>query len=109
EIPGSGRASDAPLWDLQTCNGYGGPIAATVPGEEAVEQVWKEWRELTRASGGVAAFFRLHPLLGNERLLPRDAMVRIDRPTVHVDLSRGLAAAWKDATSQHRNMVRKAR
>lgn len=99
----------ANFFDLQTCNGYGGPLASENVTGEFLERAWNEWRRASSKEGIVAAFFRLHPLLQNERWLPTDARVIPDRKTVFVDLTGGLDRAWKDAGSRHRNMVNKGR
>lgn len=93
--------------DLQSCNGYGGPVAGALSGR-ALDVAWDEWRESARATGLVAAFFRLNPMLGNRSALPSDAEVRGDREVVAVDLSAGSEGAWQQATSRHRNMVNRA-
>ncbi|MEO6771868.1 MAG: GNAT family N-acetyltransferase [Kofleriaceae bacterium] len=97
-IPNSDHA------DVQTCNGYGGPF-----GEAGSEAAWAAWREAARADRIVAALFRLHPLVANERLLPADAEIRHERDTIFVDLGGGLDAAWRAADGRHRNMVQRAR
>ena len=94
-------------YDVQTCNGYGGPIVSANADSAFLGRAWGEWRDRCRARGVVAAFFRLHPLLENERWLPPDARVVSDRKTVFVDLVKGLQTAWQDAESRHRNMVNK--
>lgn len=98
-VPGMRIAINDTLADVQTCNGYGGPLAI---GDGSLAQAWNDWRETARADGIVAGFFRLHPLLGNRALLPADAVVRRERQTVFVDV-----AAPPDA--RHRNMINKAR
>ena len=95
-------------WDLQSVNGYGGPLATTGWQPGALAEAWQTWRTAQAAAGGVAALFRLHPLLDNARWLPPDAVIRSDRETVYVPVSAGTEAAWQAATPQHRNMVRKA-
>ncbi|MGA2066651.1 MAG: GNAT family N-acetyltransferase [Thermoguttaceae bacterium] len=105
--PAPGTGCDHPLWDLQTCNGYGGPLASPSAAPDFLEWAWNEWRTECRRLGIVAGFFRLHPLLGNERFLPRDAVVVRDRQTVFLDFSRGWDILWKNAKSQYRNMVNK--
>ena len=97
------------LWDLQTCNGYGGPVAAGDDFLKIRDRLWEDWKAAWRAAGMVAAFFRLHPLLGNEALLPSDAEIKVDRKTVFVDLKSGIEDHWRRAASQHRNKVSKAR
>ena len=69
-------AADASVCsDLQTCNGYGGPLASPNASREFIEQAWAEWQRQRAAAGVVAGFFRLHPLLANERCLPAAARV----------------------------------
>jgi hypothetical protein len=96
-------------YDIQSCNGYGGPIASGDTTSEFLELAWEKWRNLSIKEGIVAAFFRLHPLLDNARWLPADARVVLDRQTVAVDISDGLQAAWQRADSRHRNMVNKGK
>ncbi len=107
-VPGLREPIDAELCDLQTCNGYGGPLAA--PGVEGARllQAWDAWRAAASASGCVAAFFRLHPLLDNRRFLPPDAEIRTDRDTIYLDLEHGVDAALRAADSRFRNMASKA-
>ena len=96
-------------WDLESCNGYGGPIGTPNPSEEFLESAWAAWREDCRKRGIVAAFFRLHPLLRNEDYLPSGARIINDRETVYLDYSASLPELWASADSRFRNMVRKAR
>jgi len=96
-------------FDLQTPNGYGGPLLSEGAPAELAGEAWKAWQVAAAEDGIVAAFFRLHPLLGNRRWLPEDARILVDRKTVYVDLSRGLEPARKSAESRHRNMVNRAR
>ena len=104
-----GPGVTAPQWDWQTCNGYGGPLASADAAPEFLETAWREWRQASRRQGVIAAFFRLHPLLGNVRWLPAGASVRRDRATMVVELSDGMEATWQRADSRHRNMVNKGR
>lgn len=99
---------DTAYSDLQTCNGYGGPLATEGVSRDFLERAWNCWRQHSSQAGIVAAFFRLHPLLNNERFLPQDARVVHDRQTIFLDLSGGAAASWANARSQYRNMVNKA-
>jgi serine/alanine adding enzyme len=101
-IPGGGGE------DLQTCNGYGGPLATEDADPAFLDEAWARWREAAARSGLVAAFFRLHPLAGNARWLPRDARVVLDRPTVALDVTAGLPALWEAARPRHRRKVRSA-
>ncbi len=102
-IPGTDR------WDIQSCNGYGGPLASPGSPTRALDRGWREWIEASRTEGAVAAFFRMHPLVENVQWLPADAVVRADRETVYVPLDRGIADAWERAGSRHRNMVNRGR
>ena len=92
-------------WDLETWNGYGGPLASPDADPDFLARAWAAWKSASRKEGMVAAFFRLHPLLDNSSLLPADSEVRADRKTVYVDLSGGAQSLWQAASSQHRNMV----
>lgn len=111
-IPGLRRAIDSStaLWDLQTCRtGCAGPLANAEADTTFVENAWQAWMSEAARAGAVAALFRLHPLIGNERWLPASARVRDNRSVVVVDLDQGRDHAWRAAESRHRNMVRKAR
>ena len=102
-IAGTGRE------DFQTGNGYGGPLGSESVDSAFVEEAWTTWRERASRERIVAAFFRLHPLLGNERWLPADADVRVDRRTVGLDLAAGTEDLWNQARPRHRRKVRSAR
>lgn len=108
-IPGLHMSFAGEIWDFQTCNGYGGPVASAGSGSNFLEQAWDKWRASCASSGCIAALFRLHPLLNNERWLPRDATVLEDRKTVFVDLSQGVEFARSSADARHRNRLNKAR
>lgn len=107
-IPGLRIAIAEGRSDLQSCNGYGGPLGTT---EEPsfIEDAWTQWREAAAREQIVAALFRLHPLADVGRFLPRSARVLFDRQTIFVPLNRGLEQVWKSSTSRHRNMVNKGR
>jgi GNAT acetyltransferase-like protein len=94
--------------DVQTCNGYGGPLAGEAVDDGFIEEAWARWREGASGLGIVAAFFRLHPLLGNQRWLPAGAEVVSDRVTVALDVTVGMDALWKEARPRHRRKVRSA-
>lgn len=96
-------------WDLETCNGYGGPIASSDADGAFLERAWADWKTACADSGMVAAFFRMHPLLHNIAFLPADAETRLERHTVFVDVSAGLERVWQAADTRHRNMVSKAK
>jgi len=114
-IPGLSRAVPAEKaaverWDLQTCRtGCAGPLTNAGDDHEFLERAWSLWAEEMARRGAVAALFRLHPLLRNERWLPERASVVADRSVVFVDLRQGRAETWLRSESRHRNMVRKAR
>lgn len=96
------------LADVQSCPGYSGPL-----GQGDADFMAEAWRviELTLARAGVvAAFLRLHPLLGNEALLPAGWEVVADRLTASIDLTGGIEAAFAGkAGANHRAMVKRAR
>ena len=102
-------APDESRADLQSCNGYGGPLAHPGADPRFLDAAWSAWKQAARADGIVAALFRLHPLVENQRWLPPDGVIRRERNTVYVDLDQGLEAAWQKSESRHRNMVSRAR
>lgn len=103
------EAGAAGLWDFQSCNGYGGPLATVEADADFLAGAWTAWAAQVAAQGCVAAFFRLHPLLGNEAALPAHATIREDRQTVFISLAQGLEAMWERAEGSHRRQVNKAR
>lgn len=94
-------------WDLQTPNGYGGPLSTSSCDSAFIEGAWATARTKLSQAGCVAAFFRLHPLLDNP-LLPNDADKKFDRETIAVNLTGGIQSVLQRADGRHRNMVRKA-
>jgi len=100
---------DQCLWDIQTCNGYGGPVGSIPVNGYFLDCAWEMFREECQRRGIIAAFFRLHGLVRNRQFLPHDATVLVDRQTVYINLSQGLEAIWKKAKSQYRNMINKGR
>jgi hypothetical protein len=109
-VPGiRSQIPEAPgLSDVQSCNGYAGPLSSTED-PAFLAMAWQALRAELAAAGVVSVFLRLHPLLENARLLPDWARLRADRPMVYVPLDAGREAAFAAADSRHRNMVRKAR
>ncbi len=97
------------IYDLQTCNGYGGPISSQNAPADFLDIAWRRFKEFSKQSGIVAAFFKLHPLNNNIKLLPADATIRFDRKTVAVDVSGGIQDVWLKSDSRFRNRVSKAR
>jgi hypothetical protein len=99
---------DTALADLQTPNGYGGPLGTAGMTGARLAAAWEAWRSAAAANGVVAAFFRLHPLVDTTRWLPSDATILDDRETVLVALEDGLDAALKRAEARLRNKVQRA-
>jgi len=97
------------LWDIQTCNGYGGPVGSVPVNGYFIDRAWEMFREECQRRGIVAAFFRLHGLVRCKQFLPHDATILNDRQTVYINLSQGLEVVWKQAKSQYRNMINKGR
>jgi serine/alanine adding enzyme len=95
---------DGSGWDATTPYGYGGPVAGSVPDPSAFGRALDAW---ARANRVVATFLRLHPVLGNDRLVPPTADVVALGSTVAWDLSPG-----RDLMAQmhphHRRATRRA-
>jgi len=102
-------AADATHTDLQSCNGYAGPLATPNADPSFMSWAWQAWAEEERRRGGVAAFFRVHPLVDNRSWLPNESETRLDREVAYVDLRQGCAHAWQASSARHRNMVNAAR
>lgn len=92
-------------WDLQSCNGYSGPLGGPHTSPESLTAMWNAWIKSRKDDGAVAAFFRMHPLLDNVQWLPPNASVHEDRETVYVPLEEGVDELLRNASSRHRNML----
>lgn len=95
---------DGSGWDAASAYGYGGPVAATEHSPAGFGQALDAW---ARANDVLATFLRLHPLLGNARLVPPTAELVELGPTVAWDVTAG-----RDLRSllhpHHRRAVRRA-
>lgn len=94
-------------WDLQTCNGYGGPLVTPGAPKEFLAEAWARWREMVAADGCVAAFFRMHPFLSAEADLPVGSTVCVNRSTVAVNLGLDGKEQLAASSSGHRGAIRK--
>lgn len=90
--------------DATTPYGYGGPVTRTSRGGAALGAALDRW---AKANGVVCTFLRLHPLLGNARLLPASADVVELGATVAWDVSPGRDLAG-GMHPHHRRAVRRA-
>lgn len=71
-------------WDLMTPYGYGGHLAS--PGAaHLIPRFYAGLEEWVRNAGGVSAFIRFHPLLGNHKTWPQPPTRRSE--TVWLDLA----------------------
>ena len=91
-------------WDASSAYGYGGPVATSGDGGPPLGPALDAW---ARERGVVATFLRLHPLLGNARLVPGTAELVLAGTTVawRVDPGRDLRASLHP---HHRRWVRRA-
>jgi hypothetical protein len=91
-------------WDATSAYGYGGPVAASERAATGLLEALDAW---AAANDVVATFLRLHPLLGNARLIPRSAELIELGSTVAWDVSPG-----RDLVTvmhpHHQRAVRKA-
>ncbi|MDD5304096.1 MAG: GNAT family N-acetyltransferase [Elusimicrobia bacterium] len=101
-IPGAGALSD-----FETPNGYGGPLASS-DDPAFLDEAWAAFARSQRERGLVAGFLRLHPLLGNERLVRAPAEQSLNRATVRLTLNRPLEEIVRGYTEDCRGKVRKA-
>lgn len=96
-------------FDLQTPNGYGGPLARPGLSADNLGLAWHYACDLLSERGVVAMLFRLHPLFDQRPFLPPSARVIDDRVTVYVPIDEGAAVALAASDSRHRNMVSRGR
>jgi serine/alanine adding enzyme len=95
---------DGQGWDAVSAYGYGGPVATSEHGREAFGAAFDEW---ARANGVITTFLRLHPLLGNTRLVPSTAELVGVNSTVAWDVTPGRALPAL-MHPHHRRAARKA-
>ncbi len=77
---------DGSGWDATSPYGYGGPVALSGHAAEGFGAAFDTW---ARTNGVVATFLRLHPLLGNARLVPPTAELVPLGHTVAWDVTAG--------------------
>ncbi|CCH88123.1 putative GCN5-related N-acetyltransferase [Modestobacter italicus] len=96
--------ADGAGWDAISAYGYGGPVARDEPRPASFGLALDAW---ARANGVVTTFLRLHPVLGNARLVPATAeLVRLGT-TVLWDVSPGRDLAG-NLHPHHRRAARRA-
>ena len=95
---------DGSGWDATSPYGYGGPVALSERGAEGFGAALDAW---ALENGVVATFLRLHPLLGNARLVPRGAELVALGHTVAWDVTAG-RDLFALMHAHHRRAARKA-
>ncbi|MGY1716252.1 GNAT family N-acetyltransferase [Geodermatophilus sp. SYSU D01106] len=91
-------------WDAASAYGYGGPVARgarSIPAFGAALDTW------ARANGVVTTFLRMHPVLGNDALVPPGARVLDVGSTVAWDVTPGRDLA-EGMHAHHRRATRRA-
>jgi len=97
---------EQPWFDIETPNGYGGPLSST-DDAEFLSEAHAAFTEWCGATGIVAEFVRLHPLLENQRWLDPLVEVRHDRETVSISLA-DIDPEYTPSVGSARNMLRRA-
>jgi len=111
------RINDVPLfqnveecWDIITPYGYGGPLYSATD-EQSLPQLVRGFLESfhTYCDGHriVSEFARLHPLLGNHRMLPESSKV-FHHETIYIDLRQSERELWKETRKGHKSSIKKA-
>ena len=96
------------LFDIETVYGYSGPLSTTLD-PEFLSEAWTEFGRWCLSESIVAEFIRFNPMIGNNALVQNfSCNVVIDRKVVLVPLPMQESELWKNYSSVHRNMVRKA-
>ena len=103
-----GYALKKEYYDIQTCYGYGGPIASS-DNKQVYINFRKEFSAYCQEKKIICEFIRFHPGLSNANREWTDIEVEKNRTTVMVDLLPEIEDIWlKQITSKNRNMIRKA-
>lgn len=103
----AGEPLSEELYDLESVNGYTGPLASTTD-PAFLGSAWEAFGTWCREQRVIAEFVRFNPLLDNGRYADPAADVYADRDVVVVDLTGGEEAIWERYPSVQRNMVRRA-
>lgn len=97
-------------WDIITPYGYGGPLYSATD-EQSLPQLVRGFLESfhTYCDGHriVTEFARLHPLLGNHRMLPESSKV-FHHETIYIDLRQSEQDLWKEIRKGHKSSIKKA-
>jgi hypothetical protein len=101
------RSVDQSWFDIETPNGYGGPLSST--GDTGfLSEAHAAFTDWCAATGVVAEFVRLHPLLDNQRWLDPLVDVRHDRETLSIGLA-NLDSDYSPSDPSARNKLRRAK
>jgi len=97
-------------WDITTPYGYGGPFYSSID-EVSLPQLVKGFLEsfhtYCHENHIISEFARLHPLLGNHRILPESNKV-LHHETVYIDLQQTEQDLWKGIRKGHKSSIKKA-
>ncbi|MBU6402083.1 MAG: GNAT family N-acetyltransferase [Verrucomicrobia bacterium] len=101
---------EAPISDIQTPYGYGGPVVNDAGEEEGfLNASWAAFGDWCRQSDIIAEFIRFHPLLRNERWASASTRILFNRRTVFLDLQSYPADFHaKSCFQNHRQTVHRA-
>ncbi len=94
-------------FDWETPYGYGGPLSDSMVSEKSQNLFLAELSEYCKENGVVSQFVRFHPVLGNDKLVPKVIEPRYLRDTIYIDTS-SEALIMQNMDTKNRNMVRKA-
>ncbi|MCM1082989.1 MAG: GNAT family N-acetyltransferase [Clostridium sp.] len=103
----AGRLEQGKLFDWETPYGYGGPLTNMSVSNDTQELFLKELGEYCKENNIVSQFVRFHPLLRNDKALPKVFETRYLRDTIYIDTS-DKELIMQNMDSKNRNMVRKA-
>jgi len=96
------------LYDILSSWYYGGPLISSAQSDNKMFTAFLDsFHEYAMESGVVTEFVRLDANLKNYSLFP-DQLVKLNRETVYVDLSKSDEEIWSDFSSANRRAIRKA-
>lgn len=83
----AGQLEQGKLFDWETPYGYGGPLTNMLISNDTQELFLKELGEYCKENNIVSQFVRFHPLLANDKILPKVFETRYLRDTIYIDTS----------------------
>jgi CelD/BcsL family acetyltransferase involved in cellulose biosynthesis len=105
----SGSINGYEFKDATSVYGYSGPVVADPNATGNHSDFGSALTETLDDMGVVSVFSRLHPLLGNDRVVDGLGVIEYCGNTVSIDLTRSDDEHWSQYSTNHRRGIRKCR